>query len=145
MVMSPNRSTIAMVGSLVEITWKFTPQVTIIPELVDISLQSINGDGPKTFPIAIARNTTAIERYDWIVQSLNDGEYQLRVGMASKDPILNKDACLQNGEAIGASSSIFKIVNPKGTPSIVRDKFGPLASSSEIITWNLMALIWLVM
>jgi hypothetical protein len=140
LIHSPNRSTIAMVGSVVTISWSFTPQVTSIPEVVDISLQPVNSDGPRTFPVRIARNESVHEQYNWLVQSLNDGSYQLRVGMASRDPLLNQEACLQNGEAIGGSSSIFKIVNPRGTPAIVRDRFGPLSAGTKF-NWNSVFLI----
>jgi hypothetical protein len=127
-IQSPNRSTVAVVGSSVDVSWSFTPMVRQRPAKVDISLQRISQDGPKTFPIVISRNESAQEHYSWLIQPLNDGEYQLRVGTASRDPLLNPNACLQNGEAIGASSAIFKLVNPKGSPPMTADKFGPKTS-----------------
>jgi hypothetical protein len=127
-VHSPNRSTVAVVGSSIEVLWSFTPMVRQRPASIDISLQRILDDGPKTFPIVIARNESAQEHYLWLVQPLNDGEYQIRVGTAGRDPVLNRSACLRNGEATGASSAVFKIVNPKGSPPIIADRFGPKPS-----------------
>lgn len=42
------------------------------------------------------------------MRSLNDGQYQMRIGISNRDPLLNQTACLQNGEAYGASSTTFK-------------------------------------
>ena len=125
-VKQPNRSTVAVVGSPYKIEWEYTPLVKILPSAIDISLENVLVEGPRKFAIVVARNfSVSGTNMIWDVDQLNDGQYQMRIGIAGRDPLLNKDACLTNGEAYGGSSSIFKITSQKQAPPIVRSKFGP--------------------
>ena len=126
---TPNRTTVAVVGAMLEISWSYTPLVKQFPSAIDISLQPVTNSEPRTFPIKVLQDQKiSSNNIQWQVQSLNDGDYQMRIAIAGRDTLLNNTVCLQNGEAIGASSAIFKVVNAAGSPPIVTDRFGPAKS-----------------
>lgn len=129
---TPNRTTVAVVGAMLEISWSYTPLVKQFPSEIDISLQPVTNSEPRTFPIKVLKNQKiSSNNIQWQVQNLNDGDYQMRIAIAGRDTLLNNTACLQNGEAIGASSAIFKVVNAAGSPPIVADRFGPAKSDAS--------------
>lgn len=131
---SPNRSSVGVVGSEMEISWSFTPLISIIPTSISMFLAKT---GPETLSFTIPVMT--LPKYSlemgnqttWTISNLNDGQYQMRIGITDRDPLLNSSACLQDGEAYGASSSVFKIVNSVAFPKPKKDEYGPLTSGSE--------------
>lgn len=146
-IKTPNRTSVIQVGSKFQIEWEYTPLVKQMPTEVDISLENVLIDGPRKFGIVVVRNLTISgTSTNWDVDQLNDGQYQLRVGIAGRDPLLNKDSCLQNGEAYGGSSAIFKITNPKLSPPIVPSKFGPeLSAGYKPMVGHLLILATVIM
>ena len=142
-IKTPNRTSVIVVGSPFKVEWEYTPLVKQLPSEVDISLENVLIDGPRKFGIVVARNLTISGTSTiWNVDQLNDGQYQLRIGIAGRDPLLNKDSCLQNGEAYGGSSAIFKITNPKQSPPIIPSKFGPETSlGSKICSLSIVNLV----
>ena len=129
----PNRSTTAVVGTPMVLKWQFTPLVKIIPSSIDIWMANVDptGNGYSfTIPVLKGLNGTANSTI-WIVSANNDGQYMMRIGISGRDPLLNSTgACLQNGEAYGASSATFKIVNAVAFPKPGPDRYGPIVSEA---------------
>jgi hypothetical protein len=131
---SPNRSTVAVVGGEIEIAWSFSPLVSVIPSSISMFLAKT---GPET--LSFTSPVKTIPDYSlasgnetfWTVSNLNDGQYQMRIGITDRDPLLSSTACLQDGEAYGASSSVFKIVNSVDFPKPKKSIYGPLKSGES--------------
>ncbi|KAI8898736.1 hypothetical protein BC833DRAFT_620078 [Globomyces pollinis-pini] len=140
---TPNRSTVGVVGTPLIIQWTYTPFVTQIPNSIDLSLQHVQEgeEGPKAFGIVMDRNRTIgpSNSTSWLISPLIDGTYQLRISGSGQDSLLNKDVCLTDGQAGGATSASFKIVNPQVFPPITKDLFGPSTSAGT----DILCAIWM--
>jgi len=79
---------------------------------------------------------------EWMVSANNDGLYMMRVGISQRDPLLNSSACLQNGEAYGASTATFKIVNAVAFPRPGPDLYGPATNTASSSQFDLKSSIW---
>ena len=133
--LQPNRSTTAVVGSSLKLVWSLTPMVKQVPSSIDIWMANVSPDGQGyIFNIPVLKGVSGNSNStDWIVSANNDGLYMMRVGISQRDPLLNTSACLQNGEAYGASSSTFKIVNAVAFPRPGPDLYGPATNSASAI------------
>ncbi|KAJ3304173.1 hypothetical protein HDV03_003023 [Kappamyces sp. JEL0829] len=151
-VISPNRSTVAVVGAPLDISWSYTSLVKSVPTSIDIFLAYLNpAVSGLSFTIPVLSNiSSASNSTVWTVSALNDGQYEMRIGISHRDPLLNSSACLQNGEAYGASSTAFKLTNAVAFPKPGIDQFGPLTTSTSSavsvqgVPWWLWILVWSV-
>jgi hypothetical protein len=126
-----------------EISWSFTPLVKHIPDKIDISLASTL-QSTKNFNIIVARDLDVggVNSTLWRVSALNDGSYMLRISEAKKDLLFDSKACLKDGEAVGANSPAFKVVNPVEMPPISPDRFGPNKNNYD---QNLSSCIFIIL
>jgi hypothetical protein len=138
--LQPNRSTTGVVGTPMTLKWKFTPLVKIIPSSIDIWMANVDptGNGYSfTIPVLKGVNGSSANSTQWVVSANNDGQYMMRIGISGRDPLLNATgACLQNGEAYGASSATFKIVNAVAFPKPAQDRFGPIVSKAIPVVFD---------
>lgn len=75
---SPNRSTVAVVGTEMTITWSFTPLVTIVPDSINIFLAFLNPQVEGlSFNIPVLMNvSSSTNQTTWTVSALNDGLFE---------------------------------------------------------------------
>lgn len=92
--LQPNRSTTGVVGTKMRLSWSMTPLVKIIPSSIDIFMANVDPNGQGySFKIPVVKNLAGtLNSTDWVVSNNNDGVYMMRIGISSRDPLLNTTA-----------------------------------------------------